>query len=637
MNNIILIGNPNTGKTTLFNTLTKSNEKASNWHGVTVGSKCKNYIYHGKEFTVTDLPGLYSINAYSNEEKIAAEYLEEHKEDVIVNICDANNLKRNLRLTLELLNKNYKVIVVVNMAKEVKSLDYDKLSKFLNTIVIPIDARKKQSVDKIKKLIDNYYEKKLHFSSICDKNQLNISELDDFLKLSNYNNSECYKITDKIDKIVLNKFVFLPLFLIVIFLVFYLTFGPFGSFILSIFDCIFKKIFDILRNLILCINMSNIIKVFLTDGVINSLQTVIGFAPQIALLMFFLNFLEDIGFMSRVAFMFDGLLKKLGLTGKSLFSLMMGFGCTTSAVMTTRNLENNNLRKRTVLLLPFMSCTAKLPVFLVVSSLFFDKYKYLFVFGLYLLAIVLSIIVALIYNKIIPSKKNVFILEMPKYRLPNLKKVALDSLSVVKEFLVKVGTTILFFSVFVWILQNFSFSFKYLGGQNFSNSMLFSISNFLLPLFKFIGIDSAGMVAALLFGVLAKEMVIVGLAMINGVSGSISLLSASLISETSICYFTPTSSVVFLIFVLIYSPCISAIAMIKNEFGFKTACYVFVFQFVLAFLVCFVIYQITISRWLIYVLLSVIVLDILIAVVLKFRHKKSDCRGQCNACRKVCG
>lgn len=636
MNNITLVGNPNTGKTTLFNSLTNSREKASNWHGVTVKEKEKSYKYKNEEFNVVDLPGMYSLNGRSNEEKIAAEYLNKHKEDLVVNICDANNLKRNLILTLELLKKGLTVILAVNMANETKLYNYEKLSKILNIRIVEIDARKNKSVNTLKDEIYKIYQNKKPQNTLnLVKNQLNYDDLCKILNSIKINNVNPYLKTNKIDRILLNKFLFIPIFLCITFLIFYITFGPFGELFLSVFEWFFNKIFEFLRKIILCLNISNIVQDFLINGVLLSILTVLNFIPQIILLMFFVNFLEDIGYMSRVAFMFDGLLKRIGLTGKSLFSLTMGFGCTTTAVLTTRNLENKNLRKRTVLVLPFISCSAKLPVFLVIASLFFDSYKYLFVFTLYLFSIFISIIMSIIYNHLIKSKEENFILEMPKYRLPNLKKIFIDTSSVILEFLVKIGTTILFFSIILWFLQNFSTSFSFIGSSNFSDSILYFLSNKLSFLFGFIGLSGAGIVVAILLGIVAKEMVVVGLAMINGVSGSLELLSTSLILPTSVCYFTPISSIIFLVFILLYSPCMSALSMIKNELGTKTALYVFFSQFAIAFLICWLLYHsLTSINFLIFMLVF-IVLDILFSFMLKFRHKKKHCLGNCDACKRI--
>lgn len=634
MNNIILVGNPNTGKTTLFNTMTNSNRKASNWHGVTVDVVSKKYKYGGEEYNVADIPGIYSLSSNSKEEEIASKYLCEHKGDLIVNICDSNNLKRNLILTLELLKQNYNVIIVVNMSGENKSYDLIKLSKLLKIEIYEIDARKKKSIDKLKNNINKYLKnKKTQNSSKIIENQLKFGNLDEIIKIIKKDNIfDSYKKTIKADKIILNKFLFLPIFLLVIFSVFFITFGPVGNFVLGIVEWLLSKFFGLISSAILKLNISQVVARFLIDGVFGSAITVLSFVPQIVILMFFLNLLEDTGYMSRVAFMFDGVLKKFGLNGKSLFSLMMGFGCTTSAVMTTRNLPSKNLRKRTALLLPFMSCTAKLPIFLVISSLFFEKYKFLFVFLLYIFAILISLIFSAVYKRFIPDEKTDFILEMPKYRIPNLKKVTMDSLSTIKEFLIKVGSLILLFTSIAWVLQNFSVSFKFLNGENFSQSILYFISSKLTFLFNCIGLGNAGTISAILLGLVAKELIVVGLCLINGVTGSISLLSESLILESSICHFSPISSMVFLVFILLYSPCISAIISIKNEFGTKTALYVFFAQFALSFAVSFLVYRIFLNPKLIYFVVGAIILDIVVQLVIKFGYKKNNKWGRCNEC-----
>ncbi len=631
-NKIILAGNPNTGKTTLFNTLTKSNQKASNWHGVTVGTISKNYQFNGKLITVTDVPGMYSLEGFSNEEKIASEFLKKNKDSLIVNICDANNLERNLILTSQLISEGFKIIVAVNMCAEVKH-NYKKLAELLGVKLVTIDARKKGSVNELKQCVDEFFENKFQDSYKICKTNLNSSEIFSEVKAKQ---SEAYKTTNKLDKIMLNKFLFLPIFLLAVFAVFFVTFGPIGEALLFCVEWVLGKFLDLFGGLLMSLKFSSAIKLFLVDGILNSVATVLSFVPQIALLMFFLNLLEDTGFMSRVAFMFDGALKKVGLTGKSLFSLMLGFGCTTSAVITTRNLENKNLRKRTALLLPFMSCTAKLPIFLVISSLFFEKYKFLFVFMLYIFAILISLVFAIIYKKFIPEKSDVLILEMPKYRVPNVKKISKDTLSVISEFLIKVGTLIMLFTTIIWVLQNFSCSFEFLAGENFEKSLLYFISSKLLVVFKFIGIENAGAVAAIIVGLVAKELVVVGLCMINGTAGSLELLAESLLSPASPCYFTPASSVVFLVFVLLYSPCISALGAIKNEFGRKFSLYVFFAQLALSFAVCFLVYR-TLNAPIfgIFVLIFA-VLAIFTSFVLKSVRKKNSCWGNCNACGKIC-
>lgn len=636
MNRVILMGNPNTGKTTLFNSLTKSHEKASNWHGVTVEVKTKKYKFENTVFEVCDLPGVYSLNGYSKEEKIANDFLKQNKNSLVVNICDANNLERNIILTLDLIKNGYNILLAVNMCNENHQCDYAKLSKSLGIKIIQIDARKNKSVDVIKsEILDYYSNQKTQKTLKTIKKLINSDEI--IKNIAKNHQIDPYKKSDKIDKFVLNKFIFLPLFLFSILSVFYITFGPIGSCFSNILSIIFNLFISLLRKIFLCINIQNIIFLdFFFDGILGAVSSVVGFVPQIVMLVFFLNLLEDIGFMSRVAFMFDGALKKIGLSGKALFSLMMGFGCTTSAVLVTRNLENKKLRKRTVLLLPFMSCSAKLPVFLVVASLFFEKYKFLFVFLLYVFGVVVSVIFASISKKIIKDDETFFILEMPKYRFPNFKKILTDVWVTICDFFVKIGTIILFFSSIVWFLQNFSYDFKYLNGDNFTSSLLYFISSKVAFIFAPLKINSPGVVCALLLGIVAKEMVVVGLAMINGVAGvSAEALSLSLLSSSSICYFTKTTSVIFLIFILLYSPCLSAISTIKNELGGKTAAFVFFFQFALSYFVSFFVLKFIESSVLRFAFYFILFLDILLFVVLKLGQDKK-CWGNCNACRKTC-
>lgn len=627
---ITLIGNPNTGKTTLLNTLTGSNEKASNWHGVTVGEKTKNVKFKTDEFLITDLPGIYSLNSYSAEEKISAEYLEKHKDDLVINICDANNLKRNLKLTTELLERNHKVIVVVNMANEIIPCDYEKLSSEVGCEIIPIDARKKKIKSQIFNLIRNYAlnKKPQKQSNYIIKYDNLIRNSDIFYKI------QPYKLSDKIDKFILNKFIFIPLFLSVMLFIFYFTFGNIGLFITDIINNCFNKIANLLHFGIKSLNLSPFITNLLCEGVVDSAFSLLSFLPQIVMLMFFLNLLENSGVMSRFAFMLDGFMKKIGLTGKSLFSLFMGFGCTTSAIITTRNLETKSLKEKTISLLPFIPCTAKLPIFLTISSLFFDNYKYLFVFGIYLLSIVVMILIALLLKNRGNDSYN-FIIEIPKYRIPNLSKIANDIFVTIKEFLSKMTKTILFFSVFVWILRNLSPRLVYLSGENFNNSLLYFISEKISFLFAPIGLDSAGIVAALMLGFCAKELIVVGLYLITGAKPILSSLSNLLLSPNSVCYFTLKSSIVFLIFVAFYSPCISAIAAAKNEINKKFAIRWVVIQMTIAYVFAFIINLCLTNFNFIYLILAILLVVILFKIMLKLKKQNNLCLGDCNVCRKI--
>ncbi len=616
MNSVVLVGNPNTGKTTIFNSLTGSREKVANWHGVTVSVKEGLVKGLDKKISVYDLPGIYSLNGYSNEEKIACEFLKQNKEALICYVCDANNLARNFILAKQMIETGYNICLVVNMANEIKNLDINNELKKFKIPGIAIDARKKKDIEKLKNFIKIHNNKK-------PQNNANINKITAIYdNLSNKIAENRNIKTERIDNFVLKNGVFLLLFLISIFSVFYITFGPVGTVFSWIINQLFNKIFDNLRKIILCGNISLIIKSFLIDGVIIGVQTIISFVPQIMLLILLLNILEDTGFMSRVSFMFDGIFKKFGLTGKSIFSLFVGFGCTTTAVMTTRNLENKNLRRRTILLLPFISCSAKLPIFLVFAASFFEKYKYVFVFALYLFSCLISLTFALIYKKILKQKNDVYIMEIPKYRLPNLKIIFKNSLSIINEFLIKIGTMISLFIIIVWFLQNFSTSFMFIENEKFDDSILYFLSNKLLFLFKPLGFENPVMVVSLLLGLVAKEMIVVGVS----VMGLTPNIFASM--------FNTKLTIVFLIFILLYSPCISAIISIKNEVGKKWAIYVFVAQFLIAYLVAFLAFKIMTDYKYIFALVLFLILDICCFFVLRL-NKKTSCRGNCNECKRI--
>lgn len=628
MYKIILVGNPNTGKTTLFNTLTGSNEKASNWHGVTVGVKTKKYKYKGEEFCVADTPGVYLLEGAVAEEKITSEWLK-NSNDLIINICDANNLKRNFMLTAELIKMNREVIVAVNMSNEIKLYDYENISKEFNCKIIEIDARKKKSVNILKELIYSQIKNK-KTQKEYKLNNINI-DIDKF-KIKNSKNG--YDVTDKIDNILLNKYIFIPTMLISLLFIFYIVFNGINLPIFNNINIFFSLLIDKMRKLILCVNMPYFIKLLISDAIIGSFVTILSFVPQILLLMFFINLLEDVGFMSRIAFMLDGLMKKIGLSGKSLFGIIMGYGCTTSAVISTRNLQNQSIRKRTILLLPYSTCSAKLPIFLTISSLFFRKYKFLFVFGLYIFSILIQIIYAIILNKINNTKDAYCIVEMPKYRFPNFKKICKDSVVVFKDFVFKIGALLLIFGVLMWTFQNFDLRFNFINSKNFSTSILYKISELVTPLFRPLGFANPAIVVAIIFGLIAKEFLIVSLAMMNGVVGDISLLSQSLISSSSLCFFTPISSVVFLVFVLLYSPCFSSLSAIASEIGKREAFYVFVSQFIIAYVIAFVVKVSFENFKIVVLLLAIFVLAIIILTMLKSRCK-TNCKGNCDACRKT--
>lgn len=645
---VILAGNPNTGKTTLFNTLTNSFEHASNWHGVTVDVKQKQYEYAGKKFEVCDLPGLYSLDAYSKEEKIASDFIEQNRDAVVVCILDANNLKRNLFLALELKEKTPNLIFAVNMAKEVKSFDAKKLEQELGVKTLAIDARKKKSAKTLKEIIADFAIEQIvpnktleqfDMSDFEKKSKQKFQEIADLLNRIGYQQNGLYG-KSKLDKIVLSKFGSFVIFALVMGLVFFITFGTIGNTfsekVNDIFGALSVKLYDFFQGFI----KNELLLRFINEGVIAGALSVTSFLPQIILLFACLNFLEDFGYLSRVAFMFDPFFKRLGLTGRSAFSLIMGFGCTTTAIMTSRNLDNKNLQKRTSILLPFMSCSAKLPIFAVIASTFFAKYKALIVFSLYLFAILLMVVVALIFSKKDKEQEEqTFLLEMPKYRVPSLSKVLKNALTAGKNFIVRVGGAIVLSSVVIFMLYNFSFKFQYVG-QNSENSVLYVLAKLLSLIFKPLGFGSVGATIAIFSGFVAKEMVVSSLAIVNKVP--VDGLALSLASSSSAVWFSPISAISFLVFVLLYTPCVSACIMMKKENGRKTMWLSIGLQIVIAYLASFLVYNILssiVKRQ--YGFLAGLLILVALAgfAVIKYLKKKniksvSACNGSCEACLK---
>lgn len=645
---VILAGNPNTGKTTLFNTLTNSFEHASNWHGVTVDVKQKQYEYAGKKFEVCDLPGLYSLDAYSKEEKIASDFIEQNRDAVVVCILDANNLKRNLFLALELKEKTPNLIFAVNMAKEVKSFDAKKLEQELGVKTLAIDARKKKSAKTLKEtiadfaieqIVPNKTLEQFDMSDFEKKSKQKFQEIADLLNRIGYQQNGLYG-KSKLDKIVLSKFGSFVIFALVMGLVFFITFGTIGNTfsekVNDIFGVLSVKLYDFFQGFI----KNELLLRFINEGVIAGALSVTSFLPQIILLFACLNFLEDFGYLSRVAFMFDPFFKRLGLTGRSAFSLIMGFGCTTTAIMTSRNLDNKNLQKRTSILLPFMSCSAKLPIFAVIASTFFAKYKALIVFSLYLFAILLMVVVALIFSKKDKEQEEqTFLLEMPKYRAPSLSKVLKNALTAGKNFIVRVGGAIVLSSVVIFMLYNFSFKFQYVG-QNSENSVLYVLAKLLSWIFKPLGFGSVGATIAIFSGFVAKEMVVSSLAIVNKVP--VDGLALSLASSSSAVWFSPISAISFLVFVLLYTPCVSACIMMKKENGRKAMWLSIGLQIGIAYLASFLVYNILssiVKRQ--YGFLAGLLILVALAgfAVIKYLKKKniksvSACNGSCEACLK---
>lgn len=642
MKKVILIGNPNTGKTTLFNTITKSNEHVGNWHGVTVGEKSKQYVFKDKTYTLTDLPGLYSLKSYSLEEEVSTKFLLDNKDGIVINICDANTLEKNLLLTLELIGLGLQVVLAVNMYKENKYINYSLLEKELGIRVVCIDARNKKSVknllEEVSLLNENHKTNKCKYGIDFKNRDLRKAHFD----ISNIL-KKCYKSKppeislSKIDNIVLNKFLFLPLFIAVIALVFYITFGTIGSALSNLLATLFDLLAQAVLGLIKANFGENWFYSLVGDAIFGGITSVLEFMPQVALLFFFLGLLEDVGYLPRVAYMLDGLLKKVGLTGRALFSLLMGFGCTTTAIITTRNMDNLELKKRTAFILPFMSCSAKLPVFLVFASAFFFKFKVVALVGLYFLSIMIGIIVSCVTGKLSKNtKQEYFIMEIPKYRFPKVSKLIKNSLESIKHFITKVATVILISSIVIWILQSFSIKLDYIAGTDAPN-ILDSIAIFIYPIFKPLGFSSSLIVVALIAGLIGKEMVVSTIGMINKVQLTGLSVAESIAIASSPIHFNFASAFGFVVFTLLYSPCISALEVTNKEFGIGFTLKSFFFQLLIAYMCSFICYKLASGSRAMILITVCLILALFIFSMLKYkRYRKGICKENCYGCNRVC-
>lgn len=666
---LLLVGNPNTGKTTLFNSLTRSNEHVGNWHGVTVSEKEKQFTSMGKTYVLVDLPGLYSLTPLSYEEEVASEYIFRNSTYQIINICDINNLKRNLFLTLQL-QEISNVIVFVNTFKNVNKKDKKLAKKIietknaLNKLKLNYfigNAENKKDIILFKKELNKIKnaKKNVNLEKIKQKyeknNNLNYEEENSkkFKYINSFFNSKTNESaygSSKLDKIFLNKYLALPIFFGILFLVFYLTFFSLGAWLSSLLRTLVQDIIggQIVSSLKSVCSIAWIVD-FVETGIIGGVGSILSFLPQVILLFFFLSLIEDSGYLARVAFLFEDIFAKVGLSGKSVYSLLMGFGCSTTAALTARNMEDKNAKIKTALLTPYMSCSAKLPIYAVIGGAFFGATNILVVFGLYMLGAVVAILLSLILEKkALKSKEQSFILEFPAYRIPSIKRVLKILWENVKLFLVRIGTVIFSLNIIVWIFQSFSFGFKFVPTQG-GTSILETIGGFLAPIFIPLGFGNWGATSALIAGLAAKEIIVSSIAMFNGVNVSGDSLNnqtmRSIMDPSAAVCFTPASALSFMVFCLLYSPCLATISVFKKEIGRKWTWISIVMQFAVAYvlaLISFNIYRLIEivgalnSIWIF--LAAVAISCSIVFVVNRVKQKKycsigNNCKN-CNKCKK---
>lgn len=663
-----LVGNQNCGKTTLFNQLTGSNQHVGNFPGVTVDQKV-GQIRSKKGCSVVDLPGIYSLRPYTNEEIVTRDFILNEKPDGIINIVDATNIERNLYLTLQLLEMHIPMVLALNMMDEVRgnggSIDFKGMSKEIGIPVIPISAAKDEGIeDLIRIAIDTAKNKRyplvtdfceqgpvhrcIHAVShqvedhaqalgisprfaatkivekdtdIIEKLELSQNELDmmehsieemetdhkmdrnaamadmryTFIeKICSKTVVHCQESKEhlrsvRIDKILTNKYLAIPMFLVIMLLVFYLTFGSIGTWLSDWLTLGIDSLTRIVDKALTDYGMNPVVHSLVIDGVFAGVGSVLSFLPIIVVLFFFLSILEDSGYMARVAFVMDKLLRKIGLSGRSFVPMLIGFGCSVPAVMASRTLASERDRKMTIMLVPYISCSAKIPIYAVFAAAFFPKYSAFVMMALYVGGIIVGILMALLFkHTAFRGNPMPFVMELPNYRLPSPKSVLLLMWDKAKDFLQRAFTIIFLATIVIWFLQTFDTRLNVVADS--TSSLLALIGKWIAPVFAPLGFADWRVSTSLITGFTAKEAVVSTMSVLTGTA-------AADLSRTLSGMFTPLSAVSFLTFTLLYTPCVAAIASIRREMGSKLQAFgVVVMQCVVAWLVAFAVYQIG-SLW----------------------------------------
>ncbi len=662
---LALAGNQNCGKTTLFNALTGSNQHVGNFPGVTVDQKFGD-VRGQKNCQVVDLPGIYSLRPYTQEEIVTRDFVINQKPDGIINIVDATNIERNLYLTLQLLELCVPMVIALNMMDEVNAnggtVDIAKMSELLGVPVVPISAAKgdgvSELIDKavstaknrvkpkvwdfcssdspvhrcihaVVHLIDDHADRAGLPARFCtskliegddgiaeklelDKNEHELLEhcivemeneegLDrnavlaamryDFIEsvvaasVVKAHESREHKRSVAIDKILTGKYTALPVFFGVMFLVFWLTFGVIGTALSDLLALGIDSLTNVVDNALTTYGINPIVHSLVIDGIFAGVGSVLTFLPLIVVLFFFLSILEDTGYMARVAFVMDKALRKIGLSGRSFVPMLIGFGCSVPAIMATRTVSSDRDRKMTIMLTPYMSCSAKIPIYAVFASAFFPEHKALVMIAMYVIGIILSVVLALILkNTAFKGNPVPFVMELPNYRLPSPKSVALLLWDKAKDFIQRAFGIIFVATIIIWFLRTFDTRLNVV--DNSADSLLALVGKIIAPIFAPLGFGDWRAATSLITGFTAKEAVISTMAVLLGTNLS-SL--GNVLSEI----FTPLASVSFLVFTLLYTPCVAAVASIRRELGTRLETIgVVVLQCVVAWLCAFIVYQV---------------------------------------------
>ena len=645
---VAFVGNPNCGKTTLFNDYTGAKLKVANWPGVTVEKKEGTYRFQGETMRLVDLPGIYSLTSYTMEEKVSRGYIMGEEVDLVVDVADASSLERNLYLTLQLIELGKPVILALNMMDivEERGMDVDlhRLPEMLGVPCIPVSARTKQGleilmhavlhhkdivmvysdeiedkIDAISDLIREQYGElpnmrwhalkylewdeevrkayPLDVEGVVERSYETeiISQKYDFIEeiieeclVGKTRKSEA---TDRIDKVLTNRLWGVPIFLGIMALVFFLTFAI-GDWLKGYMESGLDYVTAVILNFLEYAGVSNVLRSLVVDGIIAGVGGILTFLPNIFILFLALAFLEDSGDMARVAYVMDGIMGKIGLSGRAFIPMLLGFGCTVPAVMASRALEDPKDRLKTILITPFMSCSARLPVYVLFSSMFFHEKAMLAAYSMYLLGIVTAIAVALIMNQFTKKKEiNTLLIELPEYKSPNFHSIAIYTWEKVEDYLRKAGTTIFAASIIIWVILN-------LGPSGMVSDMSQSFGalagRLAAPLMKPAGLGYWQVVVALIAGLAAKEVIVSSMSVLFGITNVTSAAGmAGMSAALGTLGFTAVNAYALMTFCLLYTPCMAAVATIRKETGsLKWTAFGALFQLAVAWVMAAAVYQI---------------------------------------------
>ena len=653
---VAFVGNPNCGKTTLFNAITGSKLKVANWPGVTVERIEGEVEYEGFHLTLVDTPGIYSLTSYSIEEKVTRQCVMDDDIEVIVNIVDTSSLERNLYLTLQLLELGKPVVLALNMMDIVvergMEIDLHRLPELLGNIpVVPVSAAKRTGLDILLHAVVHHYEEgatgeilkysevienkiakleimmQAHYPThsslrwhaiklleedeevgkehplsvinVVDRNyekdiiQAKYTYIEGIIKEVLFHKDEKKASTDKIDSFLTHPILGVPIFLLIMCFVFFLTF-TLGDLLKGIFEVGLSYFSTGMAELLLKIGTSQWLISLIVDGIIAGVGGILTFVPNIFILFLALAILEDSGYMSRVAYVMDGIMGKVGLSGKAFLPMVLGFGCTVPAIMATRSLETDSDRRKTMIVTPFMSCSARLPIYVLFSEMFFEKYAGLAAFSMYFLGMIIAIFVAKVINKLEKGKHNdSLLIELPEYKRPNARTIRIYVWNKLKDYLTKAGTTIFIASIIIWLVLNFGMKGMVTNPAESFGAML---GRFLVPVLAPAGLGMWQIAVALIAGLSAKEVVVSSFAVLFGVANASSAAGMHVIVENIQSInpnFGPLNAYVLMIFCLLYVPCVATVATIKKESNsWKFTCGMIVFQLVFAWLVSVFVFQI---------------------------------------------